>query len=210
MAAEQQTMNFYMNVGNRPQEMLGRGLHLEIAQIEEQHVTHYESLADPEASWFERMLLHEYNECWLYHSLMQDEPDKQVRDLWKLHRDMKVEHVKIAAKLLEKYEDRDAEGLLPTQMPDPLRLSPTSNTCRRSWRSKSTTMPRGRSSFRRRRCRQCAVSSLPRVGERRRLAQRKRNRKTCRREGRGVSPGTSGPTPGEAFPRMTWKSLYVH
>jgi len=65
VAGEQQTMNFYMNVGNRPEMAVGRGLYQEIAQIEEQHVSHYESLADPRETWFERLLLHEYNECWL-------------------------------------------------------------------------------------------------------------------------------------------------
>ncbi|MFY9397261.1 MAG: hypothetical protein WAR22_02740, partial [Desulfomonilia bacterium] len=43
VSAEQQTMNYYMNVGDRAVDMLSRGLYLEIAQVEEQHVTHYES-----------------------------------------------------------------------------------------------------------------------------------------------------------------------
>lgn len=43
VAAEQQTMNYYMVVGNRPTDPLARALYLEIAQIEEQHVSHYES-----------------------------------------------------------------------------------------------------------------------------------------------------------------------
>src|SRR3546814_17555011 len=50
MAAEQQTMNFYMTIGNRPQEPLARGLYAEIAEIEEQHVSHYESILDPPAT----------------------------------------------------------------------------------------------------------------------------------------------------------------
>ena len=47
VSSEQQTMNFYMNVGNRPEDPLARALYLEIAQIEEQHVSHYESILDP-------------------------------------------------------------------------------------------------------------------------------------------------------------------
>jgi hypothetical protein len=39
IAAEQQTMNYYMNVGNRIPDMVGRGLYQEIGMIEEQHVT---------------------------------------------------------------------------------------------------------------------------------------------------------------------------
>ena len=46
-AAEQQTMNFYMNLGNYYHSDLGRKIYSEIAMIEEQHVTGYGSLIDP-------------------------------------------------------------------------------------------------------------------------------------------------------------------
>ena len=45
---EPQTMNFYMNMGNRPP--LARGLYLEIAMIEEQNVSHYESMMEAGAT----------------------------------------------------------------------------------------------------------------------------------------------------------------
>ena len=51
MSAEQQTMNFYNTIGNRFVEPLARGLYLEIAEIEEQHVSQYESLMDPTETW---------------------------------------------------------------------------------------------------------------------------------------------------------------
>jgi len=121
-AAEQQTMNFYMNVGNRPHEMVGRGLYLEIAEIEEQHVTHYGSLADPRASWFEMLVLHEYNECWLYHSLMQDEPDSYVKKIWEDHLEMEIEHLNIARKLMLQYENKDPIEMFPDSMPAPLKF----------------------------------------------------------------------------------------
>jgi len=41
-AAEQQTMNFYMNICNLYPSDLGRRVYQEIGMIEEQHVTHYE------------------------------------------------------------------------------------------------------------------------------------------------------------------------
>lgn len=122
IAAEQQTMNFYMNVGNRPEDMLGRGLYLEIAQIEEQHVTHYESLADPHASWFERLVLHEYNECWLYHSLALDEPDPGARKTWEQHLEMEVEHLRIACELMKEKEGKDPEKMFPQELPDPFKF----------------------------------------------------------------------------------------
>jgi len=46
-AAEQQTMNFYMNMAQMYKNNLGRKLFSEIAMVEEEHVTQYESLKDP-------------------------------------------------------------------------------------------------------------------------------------------------------------------
>ena len=117
VSAEQQTMNYYMNVGDRAVDMLSRGLYLEIAQVEEQHVTHYESLLDPNATWFENLLLHEYNECYLYYSMMQDEPDPQARALWEENLAMEIEHLKLAAEALKQYDKKDPEALLPPEMP---------------------------------------------------------------------------------------------
>ncbi|MDR3566727.1 MAG: hypothetical protein P4L43_01730 [Syntrophobacteraceae bacterium] len=119
-AAEQQTMNFYMNAGNRAEDELGRGLYLEIAQIEEQHVTHYESLLDPNCSWFKMLLLHEYTECYLYYSMMEHEEDSKVKKIWEEHLDQEIEHLKIACDLMKKHEKRDPERLLPATMPDKL------------------------------------------------------------------------------------------
>lgn len=121
-AAEQQTMNFYMTIGNRPMEPLARGLYLEIAQIEEQHVTHYESLLDPHASWFELEVLHQYNECYLYHSFMLDETDPRLKQLWELHLAMEIGQLHAACELLRKHEKRDPEEFLPAALPDPIRF----------------------------------------------------------------------------------------
>jgi len=56
VAAEQQTMNFYMNHGADWVEPIARGLYAEIAMVEEQHVSHYESLLDPLDSWLKQLL----------------------------------------------------------------------------------------------------------------------------------------------------------
>jgi len=130
MAAEQQTMNWYNNIGNRFQEPLARALYLEIAEIEEQHVTHYESILDAGSTWFERLLLHEFNECWLYHSFMQDEPDPRVRQLYELHLAMEIEHLRIAAELLQRAQGRDAAEILPKRLPQPVRFEPNKDYVR--------------------------------------------------------------------------------
>jgi rubrerythrin len=120
VAAEQQTLNFYNNVGNIPTDPLARALYLEIAQIEEQHVTHYESMVDAGASWAEMLVLHEYNECYLYHSFMQQEPDPRIRAIWELHLNMEIEHLRLAADLMRKLDGREPAEILPKAMPMPV------------------------------------------------------------------------------------------
>lgn len=121
-AAEQQTLNFYNNIGNRPTEPLARALYLEIAQIEEQHVTHYESMQDAGASWAEMLVLHEYNECYLYYSFMQEEVDPRLKQLWELHLNMEIEHLRQACDLMRKLENTDPEEILPKEIPEPVRF----------------------------------------------------------------------------------------
>lgn len=123
-AAEQQTMNFYMTIGNRPLEPLARGLYLEIAQIEEQHVTHYESLLDARASWAEMLVLHEYNECYMYYSCMQQEEVSHIKQIWELHLAMELEHLRLAGELLRALDGRDPEEVVPSTMPQPVRFEP--------------------------------------------------------------------------------------
>ena len=105
-AAEQQTMNYYMNIAQWYKNDLGRKLYAEIAMIEEAHVTQYESLKDPNMTWLEQWLMHEYCECWLYYSAMEDESDEAIKRIWSEHFRMEVCHLKVAAKLLKKYENK--------------------------------------------------------------------------------------------------------
>jgi hypothetical protein len=62
--------------------------------IEEEHVTHYESLVDPGETWWEQLVNHEYNECYLYYSFMETEPDPKVKAIWELHLNMELEHLR--------------------------------------------------------------------------------------------------------------------
>ena len=117
-AGEQQTMNFYMNHGPDFMEPIARGLYLEIALIEEQHVTQYESLLDPLQSLLENLVFHKYNEVYMYHSFMEDETeDRRLRQLWELHLNMEIEQLKEACRLLRQYEGKEAEEILPPELP---------------------------------------------------------------------------------------------
>lgn len=131
VAAEQQTMNYYMNVGPDQMEPIGRALYAEIAQIEEQHVSHYESLIDPLDSWLSRLVFHEYNEVYLYHSMVQQEVDERIKQVWQEHLDMELGQLQAAGELLRRYEGRDPEEILPTSLPDqPLTFEPNKDYVR--------------------------------------------------------------------------------
>src|SRR5690606_21168000 len=114
VSAEQQTMNFYMTIGNRYQEPIARATYAEIGQIEEQHVSHYETILDPAASWLENLVMHQWHECWMYWSVMRDETDPRVRAIYELHLNMEIEHLRIACDLMRKVEKRDPESVLPS------------------------------------------------------------------------------------------------
>ncbi|MFP4012573.1 MAG: hypothetical protein ACLFVQ_00680 [Chitinispirillaceae bacterium] len=114
---EQQTMMFYMNAGNRISSPLGRGLFQEIAMAEEQHLTQYGSLNEPGPSAMETFLLHQYNECYLYHSCLESETDSRVKNIWAQMLENEIEHVKTAAFLMQKAEGRDPESVVPSKIP---------------------------------------------------------------------------------------------
>ncbi|MBR2869783.1 MAG: hypothetical protein IKB98_00165 [Clostridia bacterium] len=123
-AAEQQTMNYYMNVANLYHSDLGRKLYTEIAMIEEQHVTGYGSLLDPSCTWLESWVMHEYTECYLYWSCYQDESDARIKQIWLEHFEEELSHLKIASDMLYKYEGREWQQLFVggSDFPDLIKL----------------------------------------------------------------------------------------
>jgi hypothetical protein len=131
VAAEQQTMNFYMNHGTDFIEPIARGLYAEIAMIEEQHVTHYESLLDPLDSWLKQLVFHKYNEIYLYWSMIQNEQDKRIAAIWELHLNMEIGQLHAVCDLLRRYEGIEPEELLPAALPDtPVTFEPNKNYVR--------------------------------------------------------------------------------
>ncbi|GAA0232761.1 hypothetical protein GCM10009527_031630 [Actinomadura nitritigenes] len=130
MSAEQQTMNFYMNVGPMYMEPIARQLYQEIGLVEEEHVTHYESLVDPGESWWERLVNHEYHECYLYYSFMQTETDPRVKGIWELHLNMELEHLRIACDMMRRHDGRDPESVLASALPEPVTFEPNKQLVR--------------------------------------------------------------------------------
>lgn len=122
-AAEQQTMNYYMNVTNLVKSDLARKLYMEIAQVEEEHVTQYESLMDSGATWLEMLLWHEYTECYLYWSCYLTETNPYIKDIWEENLQIEIAHLHKACELLEKYENKTWQDVIPDgEFPKPISL----------------------------------------------------------------------------------------
>ena len=125
-AAEQQTMNYYMNVAPLyTKSDLGRRLYQEIGLIEEQHVSQYESLKDTRPTWLEDLLMHEYTECYLYYSCMMTECDPRIKNIWEECLIQEIAHLHKAKDLLCKYENKEWQEVIPAgTFPEILKLTP--------------------------------------------------------------------------------------
>jgi hypothetical protein len=119
LAGEQQTMNFYKTVGNMYGSPEARQLFAEISIVEEEHVTQYESLADPTETWLERWVLHEYTECANYYTCMETEVDPRLKAMWELFLSYELEHLRIAGEALRRMQNKDPEELMGTELPTP-------------------------------------------------------------------------------------------
>jgi hypothetical protein len=120
MAGENQTHDYYMTVGPVYPDPIGRQLYAEIASIEEQHVTQYESIIDPDETWLEKWLLHELNECWNYYSCLSYEGNPRIKSIWERFLDYELGHLHHVMHLMKEVERRDPEELLPRALPEPI------------------------------------------------------------------------------------------
>lgn len=122
VAAEHQTHDYYMHIGPLYADPVARMTFAEIASIEEQHVTHYESLTDPNESPIEKWMLHEAMEVWNYWSCMQSETHPRVKAIWERFLNYELGHLQAAMTAFQTYERRDAAEVLPETLPDPIKF----------------------------------------------------------------------------------------
>jgi hypothetical protein len=120
MAGEQQTHDYYMNIGPTFADPVARQLYAEIASIEEQHVTQYESIIDPDETWLEKWVLHEACEVYNYFSCVQSETNRRVKAIWERFLDYELGQLRFVADLFQTVEGRDAAEILPARLPDPI------------------------------------------------------------------------------------------
>jgi rubrerythrin len=120
VAAEQQTHNYYMTIGPIFADPLARQLYAEIASIEQQHVTHYESLLDPTQSLLESWLMHEAMEVYTYYSCVQQETNPRIKAIWERMLNYELGHLRTVAELFKKHERRDPQEIVGATLPEPI------------------------------------------------------------------------------------------
>lgn len=122
VSGEQQTHNYYAEHGFMYGDHVLRELYAEIKDVEEEHVTMYESLIDPTESMWEKFLLHEFTEVCNYYTCTEDETDERIRKVWELFLDLELGHLQVAAEMFKKYEKRDPEEVIGSSIVIPCRF----------------------------------------------------------------------------------------
>jgi hypothetical protein len=120
LSGENQTHDYYMTIGPTFADPLARQLYAEIASIEEQHVTQYESIIDPEETLLEKWLLRECTEVFNYWSCHEQETNSQMKQIWARFLDYELGHLHHVMELMRRHEGRDPEALLPAQLDAPI------------------------------------------------------------------------------------------
>jgi len=120
LSGEYQTRDYYMNIGPTFSDPVARALYAEIASIEEQHVTQYGSIIDPNETWLEKWLLYEANEVYNYYSCVESESNPHIKAIWERFLDYELGHLNIVCDLFRKFENRDPAEILPERLPDPI------------------------------------------------------------------------------------------
>lgn len=122
LSGEQQTHNYYAEHGFMYANHILRETYAEIKDVEEEHVTMYESLIDPTETMWEKFLIHEFTEVCNYYTCVEDETDEKIKKVWELFLDIELGHLQIAADLFKKIEKRDPEEIIGNEIVIPCRF----------------------------------------------------------------------------------------
>ena len=123
LSGEQQTHNFYAEHGFMYGDHVLRETYAEIKDVEEEHVTMYESLIDPSETMFEKALLHEFTEVCNYYTCLEDEVDDNIKKYWEIFLEIELGHLQIIAEIFKKYEKRDPEEVIGSEIIIPCRFN---------------------------------------------------------------------------------------
>jgi hypothetical protein len=120
MAAENQTHDYYMTIGPMFADPIARQLYAEIASIEEQHTTQYESIIDANETWMEKWLMHEAMEVYNYYGCSAYETNPRIKKIWDRCLDYELGQLHFVMDLFKEVENRDPAELLPETLPEPI------------------------------------------------------------------------------------------
>ncbi|HEY0100414.1 MAG TPA: hypothetical protein VGB76_15830 [Pyrinomonadaceae bacterium] len=120
MASENQTHDYYMNIGPLFADPVARQLYAEIASIEEQHTTQYESIIDASETWMEKWLMHEAMEVYNYMGCSQYETNSRIKAIWDRFLDYELGQLHFVMELFKQVENRDPAEVLPATLPEPI------------------------------------------------------------------------------------------
>jgi hypothetical protein len=120
MASENQTHDYYMNIGPLFADPVARQLYAEIASIEEQHTTQYESIIDASETWTEKWLMHEAMEVYNYMGCSQQETNPRIKAVWDRFLDYELGQLHFVMDLFRQIENRDPAEVLPAELPEPI------------------------------------------------------------------------------------------
>ena len=116
ISGEQQTHNYYAEHGFMYGNTDLKRLYAEICDVEEEHVTMYETLVDPNETMLEKWLIHEFTEACNYYNCYKDEVDEKLKLIWEEFLQMEIGHLKAAADMFKKIENRDPEEIIGTEV----------------------------------------------------------------------------------------------
>lgn len=116
LSGEQQTYLFYKSHGMEYGSRLARELYAEIGEVEEHHVTFYESLLDPGETYLERQVAHELMEVYNYFHCYTHETDPRIRQIWDEFLQMELTHLQLWGAMLRKYEGVEPEALFGSKL----------------------------------------------------------------------------------------------
>jgi hypothetical protein len=124
-----------MTVGPFFSDPIARQLYAEIASIEEQHVTQYGSIIDPDETWLEKWLMHEACEVYNYYSCVESETNPRIKKIWERFLDYELGHFHYVRELIERFEQRDVSVMFKEGLPEPIRYESHREFVRETLRS---------------------------------------------------------------------------
>ncbi|MCA1645119.1 MAG: hypothetical protein LC797_06500, partial [Chloroflexi bacterium] len=116
LSGEQQTRNYYKEHGPEFTDRRARELYAEISEVEEEHVSYYESLIDPSETLLERQVLHKLMSVYNYFHCVEQEVDARLKQIWDEFLHMELGQLQAWGQIFRRYEGIEPEIVFGQQM----------------------------------------------------------------------------------------------